>query len=339
MAKRDVKGLHRVVSKGREYWYPWRERGAPRLRGEYGTPEFWASYDEAIRERHILEPGRFRTLVTLYRASPDYQKLAVSTKRNWGRWLDQIADYFGPLSIAQFDRPEKIRPIIRQWRNRWADKPRTADFALQVLSRVLSHAVDPLGKIAGNPCEGIKTLYSSNRSEIIWSDNNIIIIKKVCSVEIAHAIDLGAASGLRLGDLLRLSWSHIQDDAIVITTAKSNHKRQAIIPLYDGLREVLARVPKRSTTVLTNSLGRPWTAGGFAASFHRAKIAAGIGDLHFHDLRGTAATKFYIAGLPERVIAEILGWQEENVGKIIRRYVDRAAATRAIILQLNRHSE
>jgi integrase len=112
----------------------------------------------------------------------------------------------------------------------------------------------------------------------------------------------------------------------------------AIIPLYDGLREVLARIPKRATTVLTNSLGRPWTAGGFAASFHRAKIAAGIGDLHFHDLRGTAATKFYIAGLPERVIAEILGWQEENVGKIIRRYVDRTAATRAIILQLNRPS-
>ena len=24
MATRDVKGLHRVVSKGREYWYAWR---------------------------------------------------------------------------------------------------------------------------------------------------------------------------------------------------------------------------------------------------------------------------------------------------------------------------
>jgi integrase len=336
MARRDVKGLHRVVSKGRVYWYAWRERGAPRLRGKYGTPEFWASYDEAVRERRIPEPGRFRSLVTLYRGSAEYQKLAHSTKRNWARWLDEIAEYFGPLSIAQFDRPEKIRPIIRQWRNRWADKPRTADFSLQVLSRVLSHAVDPLGKIAGNPCEGIKTLYTSNRSEIIWQDADFVRIKKACSAEIGHAVDLGAASGLRLGDLLRLSWSHIQDDAIVITTSKSNHKRQAIIPLYDGLRDVLAQVPKRSTTVLTNSLGRPWTPGGFAASFHRTKIAAGIGDLHFHDLRGTAATRFYVAGLPERVIAEILGWQEESVSKIIRRYVDRTAATRAIIVQLNR---
>jgi integrase len=103
---------------------------------------------------------------------------------------------------------------------------------------------------------------------------------------------------------------------------------------------VLARIPKRSTTVLTSSLGRPWTTSGFGVSFHRAKLAAGIGGLlHFHDLRGTAATKFYIAGLPERVIAEMLGWQEENVGKIIRRYVDRTAATKAIILQLNKRAE
>jgi integrase len=58
-------------------------------------------------------------------------------------------------------------------------------------------------------------------------------------------------------------------------------------------------------------------------------------DLHFHDLRGTAATKFYVAGLPIRVIAEILAWSEDQVERIIRRYVGRAAATKEIFRQLN----
>jgi integrase len=58
-------------------------------------------------------------------------------------------------------------------------------------------------------------------------------------------------------------------------------------------------------------------------------------DLHFHDLRGTAATRFYIAGLAERVIAEIMGWEEEHVARIIRRYVGRTAAIKATIQQLN----
>jgi len=73
------------------------------------------------------------------------------------------------------------------------------------------------------------------------------------------------------------------------------------------------------------------------SAFNRAKIGAGMNerDLHFHDLRGTAATKFYIAGLSIRVIAEILAWSEQQVERIIRRYVARSAATKAAICQLN----
>jgi hypothetical protein len=76
---------------------------------------------------------------------------------------------------------------------------------------------------------------------------------------------------------------------------------------------------------------------GFGSSFNKAKKRAGMGgeDLHFNDLRGTAATVFYTAGLPLRVIAEILAWEEESVSRIIRLYVGRSAATKAAILQLN----
>ena len=227
--------------------------------------------------------------------------------------------------------------MIRQWRNKWADKPRTADYALQVLSGVLAHAVDPLGKLAGNPCEGIKRLYSSNRSEIIWTDADIAEFKAVCSPELAHAVDLASHTGLRLGDLIRLSWSHVGDDAIVMRTGKSRQRREAIILLYDDLRAVLERIPKVATTVLTTTRCKPWTASGLSNAVQRAKAAASwdAKDLHFHDLRGTAATKFYVANLKVRVIAEMMGWEEETVEKIIRRYVGRGAATRAAIAQLN----
>jgi integrase len=92
---------------------------------------------------------------------------------------------------------------------------------MQVLSRVLSHAVDPLGQIAGNPCEGIKRLYNTDRSEIIWTDADIAELKAACSPELANAIDLAAHTGLRLGDLIRLAWAHIGDDAIVLRTGNN----------------------------------------------------------------------------------------------------------------------
>ena len=110
---------------------------------------------------------------------------------------------------------------------------------------------------------------------------------------------------------------------------------------WSGPANVLKRIPKRSTTVLTNSHGVPWTRDGFGSSFNKAKIAAGMQDsnLHFHDLRGSAATRFYTVGLSERVIAEIMGWEEDHVARIMRRYVGRAAATKAIIRRINEARE
>jgi integrase len=172
------------------------------------------------------------------------------------------------------------------------------------------------------------------------ADADIARIKRAGSAELGHAIDVCALSGLRCGDLLRLSWSHVHANEICIPTNKSGRRVDARIPLYADLRAALARIPKRATTVLTNTKGQPWTNTGFGQMITAAKKRAGIGDeLHFHDLRGTAATKFYAAGLSLRVIAEILGWTEASVETIIRKYVDRRAATEAVIRLLDRRGE
>jgi integrase len=271
--------------------------------------------------------------VALYKASPAYEAVAASTKTHRGPWLDRIAKHFGGLSIAAFDNP-KVRKIILQWRAKYAATPRAADMGMQVLSRVCSHGVES-GALAVNPCEGIKALYSADRSAIIWTEADIARIKAAGSPEVGYAVDLGATTGLRRGALLRLSWSHIGDLAIEMPPLPG-HKKTGIVPLYGELRAVLAGIPKRATTVLTNSNGTPWTGDGFGSMITKAKKKAGIGsELHFHDLRGTAATTFYVAGLSTRVIAEILGWSETSVEGIIRRYVGRSAAMQAVIKQLD----
>jgi integrase len=330
----ELKGIHTVKAKGTTYYYAW--RGGPRLKGEPGTPAFMASYNEAVANRTEPETGRFRSIITNYKATA-FKKVADSTKRVWTPWIDRISEHFGDLSIAQFNRTDKIRPRIRQWRGQYSETPRAADTGMQVLSRILSHGVDPMGVLSSNPAEGIKHLYSSDRSEIIWTDADIEQVKACVSDEVKWVIDLAAHTGLRVGDLLRLSWSHVGADAIVVTTGKSKHKREAMIPRYDALNEILDRIPKRSPVILTSTKKQPWKQDGFNTMFWRAKEKANMldRDLHFHDLRGTAATKFYIAGLSVRVIAEVMAWEEATVEKIIRRYVGRQSATKEMIRQLN----
>lgn len=335
-----LKGVNPVrdARTGEMRYYAWRGKGAPRLQGVPGSPEFVASYNEAMQSRRPADNGAIRGLVAGYRASPDYLELAASTRRQWEPWLTQIVDYFGAFPLAAFDRHERIKPIIRKWRDQFRDTPRKADYALQVLSRLLSYAVDA-GRLGSNPCFGFKKLHTGNRSEVVWSDTDIDRMKAAAPAWLGRMIALAVNTGLRRGDLIKLCWSHIGPDAIEIRTGKSKGKITAIIPLHDDLKDAVAAIPKRGPRVLTyDDSRRPVTADGFTSAWRRAWVSAGMGeaDLRFNDLRGTAVTRLYLSGLTYREIAEVAGWTEGSVEKIIRRYVGPGAAMRDRIERINK---
>jgi len=98
--------------------------------------------------------------------------------------------------------------------------------------------------------------------------------------------------------------------------------------------------------VLVNTSGQPWGTG-FDASLQKAYDAAlellddeaeraAFDELHFHDLRGTAATTFYAAGITDPAeIAEIMAWSPKAVEQLLRKYVLKNAITKARIARLN----
>lgn len=322
--KDPMPGLHKVRSKGRTYYYAY--RGGPAIEAEYGTPGFLEEYLDARNPN--IDKSKFGGWVALYKASDErrggrpYKKLSDATKKNWGPKLDEIKLHFGKLPVRLFDRPA-IKKDIRHFLDRWSETPRMQDVAKQVLSRVCSFIVAE-GVLKTNPCEGIENAYESDRSEIIWTAEDMAALCKVASPEIQMAARLAAFTGLRQGDLLKLTWSKIDALAITLKTSKGRGKRSAIIPLYKGLRDALATIPKRALTVLTNTSGEPWKSG-FGSSWGVAVERAGLAekDLHFHDLRGTAATNFYRAGFTLQEIADILGWDREHVERLIDIYVKR----------------
>lgn len=154
-----------------------------------------------------------------------------------------------------------------------------------------------------------------------------------------RAARLASLTGLRKADLLKLRWSHIKDLSIEIPTGKSREGGQGeglkttLIPIYQELRELLTTIPKTATTVLTTTAGIPWKSG-FGASWNTALKAAGI-TLHLHDLRGTAATKFYAWGLSFREIAEIMTWEEDRVEILINTYVKKNELLKDRIRRMN----
>lgn len=326
--KVDLKGVHTVQAAGRTYRYAW--RGGPRLHTEPGTDAFLRELVEARDARRGGDKSKLAHVIALYRANDAWRGLATSTRRNWSPWLDRIQVKFGATSTAAFDRPKAV-VVIRHWRDGWKDKPRSADVAIQVFSRVLSFAAEE-GLLSTNVCTNIPTLYRNDRADLIWTAADLAKLEAVASPEVMQAARLAMLTGLRQGDLLRLSWSHVGELSIELATGKSKGRRRTLVPMYEDLRQALAAIPKRATTVLTNTRGHPWKSG-FGASWQAAVQAAGV-DLHFHDLRGTAATRLYLAGFSPREIAEVLAWSPDQVDRILNRYVLRDALLRDRIRRL-----
>src|SRR5277367_1478705 len=74
------------------------------------------------------------------------------------------------------------------------------------IARVLSVARDR-GKITVNVCERGGRLYESDRSETVWTAEDIRTFCGVASVELQAALLLALWTGQRQGDLLRLTWN------------------------------------------------------------------------------------------------------------------------------------
>jgi len=75
--------------------------------------------------------------------------------------------------------------------------------------------------------------------------------------------------------------------------------------------------PKVGCLILASTDKRPWTEGGFRASWGKACKKAAIADITFNDLRGTAVTRLALVGCTEAEIATITGHSLRDVRSIL----------------------
>jgi integrase len=284
-----------------------------------------------------------RSLVKLYREVPEgLQSLAPSTRSQWVRWLDRIEEDLGDFPLKLL-KAKGARRTLTEWRDRFASTPRQADYAVQVLRRVLAVGVER-EVIADNPAVGIKQLYRANRADVVLSDKELEAVLTKATPHARYAIRLAAATGLRRGDLVALRWDQVHGNRIELHTGKSRGRTFVIAPLVgDGAvvieelrlereRQIAeGRVP--SAFVLTTERKTAWLGPSLTQAFIRAAKDAEVSKA-FHDLRGTAATRYIQSGFSSQEVATFLGWEHSRVDQILRRYVDPDRIAREAIERL-----
>lgn len=164
---------------------------------------------------------------------------------------------------------------------------------------------------------------------------------------IALALLLACYTGLRREDLVNLAWRDVGPNAITVRPLKSQRRRKTagkkapavvVIPRTPELDAVLTHLrpddDKRAERpwVLANSRGKKWTPAGLTSSFIKIRDEAKV--LHryddgrepepktLHDARGTFVTHMRCLGYSVDDVAQMVGWESEEVERVAKRYAD-----------------
>lgn len=205
MVKAKIKGVNtvrkRLADGSVAIYYYHRETGV-RLPGQPGDAAFMAAFIEAgkIQPKDV---GNVNALIRDYLLSLTFEAKRASTQKEYKRMLMPLGEHFGKLPIKALESP-RVRGVFLDYQEGIGrDRPREADNRLSVLSAVLTYAARK-GRIKDNPLQGFERIYSADRSEMIWTADDIAAFMVAAPLELQQVMILALHTGQQYGDLIRL---------------------------------------------------------------------------------------------------------------------------------------
>lgn len=340
-----LKGVNKATRRradGSVAVYYYHRPSGRRIEGEPGTPEFLASFANAQNNMadRLRKARDFETtlagLIRRFELSPDFDKMRHSTRLEYRRKFKTIDKEWGDCPIAALTDKDFRRDVL-VWRDKIALRTRReADNLVSAMARVLAYAVDR-GELDRNTLAQVRRVYRANRSDKIWMPEHVEAFNRAAPAELRAALTLAIHTGQRQADLLTLPWSAYDGQRIMLRQAKTG--RMVSVKCTGPLKVMLDALPKRGPLILTTPSGLPWKKRYFSQRWDDACRAAGIVDLHFHDLRGTAITRLAEAGASVPEIAAVTGHNLSTANHILDVYLSRTQALAdAAIIKFDAHA-
>lgn len=228
-----------------------------------------------------------------------------------------ITPHFKNMLMEEIRRED----IVRYLAKRVAEgiSPATRNRLLSVLSSLFKKAME-FNQCRENPCAGIK-----RSKEALFEPPFLDLAAQKALVEamtpkIKNAVQLSLDTGLRKGELLRLTWQDIDFNRRVVTVRISKTKKPRIVPVtargiaaLDGQKArrgpgdlVLSELVFADIAVL-GKRNEAMLAGGAEKDWKACRAKAGYPDMRWHDLRHVFACTAARAGVPLGDLMKILG--------------------------------
>ena len=244
-----------------------------------------------------------------------------------------ILPAFGKTKVAAV-----THAAVDAWHHKLSSRaPTHANRVLAVLSKMFSLAVR-WGWHTDNPCKGVERSGEHKRHRYLSGDELARLaaaLDKLPDVGAANAVRLLLLTGARRGELLAAKFSDFDLEAGVWVKpgATTKQKTEHRVPLSEAACRLLSEMRDADSEWLFPARG-----GGHRSHINAAWIAlrkaAGLSNVHLHDLRHTYASVLASSGLSLPVIGALLGHTTANttlryshlIDDVLRVATERAAA-------------
>ncbi|MEQ9859514.1 site-specific integrase [Pectobacterium cacticida] len=226
------------------------------------------------------------------------------------RNMDEISS----VDIAGYrdDRLAQINP-----RTKKSISGNTVRLELALLSALYNLAKVEWGTCTTNPVENVrKPTVSSGRTRRLTSQEERKITRylKSRNPELLAIFRLAIETAMRQGEILSLRWEHIDLRLGIAHLPLTKNGSARDVPLSSKARQVLKEIGELGR----DDTGRvfTYTSSGFKSAWRIALQSLSINDLHFHDLRHEAISRFFeLDTLNVMEIAAISGHKSMNMLK------------------------
>lgn len=325
MAKRELP-KHVYRQKNGLYF---QRRGWPsqKFQSEFGTADFWAEYagilSQKDRPRKVVARN-FGALIDHYRKSPRYKNLKPRTGLDYDKYLEFFREIMGDANPAKMQRKDVIR-----LRDANAEKAYFANYSLRVLRVLMEHCVD-LGWRETNPARGVPEIKTAKTEREPWPRELLDVYRAHCALGTRERLvmELCVGTGQRIGDVLSMRWSNIENGAVWVRQSKTS--KELWVPILPELQAALDAASRHSVYILTNERGtNRWSYRGASAAVRKVREQIRALGYDIHSWRYNAACELLEAGCGDDLIAAVTGQSPAMVQHYTKKVRQRIRAVQA----------
>lgn len=297
-----------AIFKKNEKWYIDYYFEGRRVRECVGVNKKVAEQALAIRKAEITQ-GKYnfkqnKASIKFEDFTEAYLEYSKANKKSYGRdvsCIKALSSYFKEKRLSEI-APWQIEKYKVKRAGEVAQS--TVNRELECLKHMFTMAIK-WGKAIINPVKEVKFFRVDNISLRVLTNEEEQRLLDNSSDHLKPIIITALNAGMRLGEILVLTWDKIDFDERTITVEYTKNREYRIMPMNQYLTETLKSVKKVSSYVFCKDDKLPY--GSIKTAFKNAIRRSGILHCRFHDLRHTFATRLVMRGVDLVTVQQLLG--------------------------------